>query len=222
MKLSELKRSGRLARSINLISKKCFKELTDRKYFSQNPQKVLNRWHGYGIIIFGLSFLFLFVVSSLIGVDYFLKFNLAISLWVSGLLFLIFARFMPKKSKKGADAYWKILGFKDFIKTAEKYRAQFYERENIFEEYLPYAILFGLTDKWAKAFEGIYQNSPSWYEGSVAKSFSVVAFTDSLNHSLSAFSSSAFRGGGAVSGSSGLGGGGFSGGGFGGGGGGSW
>ena len=129
---------------------------------------------------------------------------------------------MPKKTRKGADAYWKILGFRDFIKTAEKYRAQFYERENIFEEYLPYAILFGLTDKWAKAFEGIYQNPPSWYEGPVATSFSVAAFTDSLNHSLSAFGSSTFRGGGAVSGSSGLGGGGFSGGGFGGGGGGSW
>ncbi|MCD6410532.1 DUF2207 domain-containing protein [bacterium] len=291
VRLSELKKSGRLARSVNSITKKCFQELTDRKYFSQNPRKVLNRWHGYGVIIFfivsfllfiespdmgvfflfsftlsslvisiifrrifhlrnpisvlelkiikkrflkistiagtfivifGLSFIFLFVVSSLIRVDYSLKLRLVISLWVSGALFLIFARFMPKKTKKGADAYWKILGFRDFIKTAEKYRAQFYERENIFEEYLPYAILFGLTDKWAKAFEGIYQNPPSWYEGPVATSFSVAAFTDSLNHSLSAFGSSTFRGGGAVSGSSGLGGGGFSGGGFGGGGGGSW
>ncbi len=291
VRLSELKKSGRLARSVNSITKKCFQELTDRKYFSQNPRKVLNRWHTLGSIIIFLSLMLVWVRSALLDFAFSLFFillliitpivfvklfpsqksrpnlemkitkrnfsklilvaiisliisvlvsflvfivfssissglssirYLIISLVLSGALFLIFARFMPKKTKKGADAYWKILGFRDFIKTAEKYRAQFYERENIFEEYLPYAILFGLTDKWAKAFEGIYQNPPSWYEGPVATSFSVAAFTDSLNHSLSAFGSSTFRGGGAVSGSSGLGGGGFSGGGFGGGGGGSW
>ena len=293
VKLSELKRSGRLARSVNSITKKCFQKLTDRKYFSQNPQKVLNHWHTLGSIIiflsllllwaksssvdaiFDLFFIFLLVippivfvklfpsqksrpnlemletkvtkrnfpklilvaiisliVSALVSFLIFIVFSsissglssikyLIISLVLSGFLFIIFARFMPKKTRKGADAYWKILGFRDFIKTAEKYRAQFYERENIFEEYLPYAILFGLTDKWAKAFEGIYQNPPSWYEGSVVTSFSAVAFADSLSHSLSAFSSGAFHGG-AGSGSSGLGGGGFSGGGFGGGGGGSW
>jgi len=290
IRLTEIKKQRQFAASSKSIRRKCFQKLTNEGYFSQNPQKVLNRWHALGSIIiflsllllwaksssfdavFDLFFIFLLVippivfvklfpsqrsrlnlemrvtrrnfpklilvaiisliVSALVSFLVFIVFSsissglssikyLIISLVLSGLLFLIFARFMPKKTRKGADAYWKILGFRDFIKTAEKYRAQFYERENIFEEYLPYAILFGLTDKWAKAFEGIYQNPPSWYEGPVVTSFSAVAFADSLSHSLSAFSSGAFHGG-AGSGSSGLGGGGFSGGGFGGGGGGSW
>jgi hypothetical protein len=67
---------------------------------------------------------------------------------------------MPKRNKKGAETYWQILGFKEYINKAEKHRAQFYEKENIFEKYLPYAIIFDLTKKWAKAFERIYKKSP--------------------------------------------------------------
>jgi len=133
---------------------------------------------------------------------------------------LIFSPFMPKRTKKGTEAYWHILGFKEYINTAEKYRAQFYEKENIFEKYLPYAIIFGLADKWAKAFEGIYNRPPSWYEGDFGPRFTTLVFVNSVSRSLSS-ANSAFvsRPGG---GGSGFGGGGFSGGGGGGGGGGSW
>jgi len=130
---------------------------------------------------------------------------------------------MPKRTKKGMEAYWHILGFRDYIKTAEKYRAQFYEKAHIFERYLPYAIVFNLTHKWAKAFEGIYREAPSWYEGRITPTFSTIAFCDVLNRSITNFGGMfTGRSGGARSGFSGLGGGGFSGGGFGGGGGGSW
>lgn len=127
---------------------------------------------------------------------------------------------MPKKTEKGTEAYWKILGFREYINTAEKYRVQFQEKENIFEKYLPYAIIFGLADKWAKAFEGIYLQPPTWYEGEFGPRFTTYAFVNSLNHSLSSINSAFIsRSGG---GGSGFGGGGFSGGGGGGGGGGSW
>ena len=61
---------------------------------------------------------------------------------------------------------------------------QFQEKENIFEKYLPYAISFNVVKKWAKAFEGIYNQPPTWYEGSFGSKFSAVIFADSLNHSI--------------------------------------
>lgn len=292
IRLSEVRKKNTQG-SDRAIYNKCFQKLTEGGYFSENPQKVFNRWVSAGIVVIilpwvllaltdknfdlifvfwialaisiplliklfskkggrqkfsltmnlsgesffkiilaGLIFagiygmiLFLFSFISSLFSDFlvgstFYYFICAVS--ISGVLFLIFARIMPKKTKKGADAYWKILGFRDFIKTAEKYRAQFYEKENIFEEYLPYAIIFGLTDKWAKAFEGIYQKQPDWYEGRSFGTFSTVAFVSSLNSSLSHFNSAFASSAGAAGGHSGLGGGGFSGGGFGGGGGGSW
>jgi uncharacterized membrane protein len=86
----------------------------------------------------------------------------------------------------------------------------------MFEQVLPYAIVFGNVDKWAKAFDGIIKKSPDWYSGTT--SFSVIGFSNSLNSGIVTSSNSA-----SVSpSSSGSGGGGFSGGGGGGGGGGSW
>ena len=42
------------------------------------------------------------------------------------------------------------------------------EEENVFTRYLPYAIVFGCTEKWAKAFEGLQQMPPdtTWYRSS--------------------------------------------------------
>ncbi len=34
-----------------------------------------------------------------------------------------------------------------------------------FEKFLPYAMALGVEHRWAKAFEGIIQNPPSWYQG---------------------------------------------------------
>ena len=185
--------------------------IPDFKYFISNPKEITKKWSeiGIGILVLGLFLAFL--------LNNFLLLN---PIFISGILFLIFSPFMPKRTEKGTEAYWQILGFKEYINTAEKYRAEFEEKENIFEKYLPYAIIFGLVDKWAKAFEGIYNRPPSWYEGDFGPQFSTFVFVNSMNRSLfnvnSAFVS---RPGGGVSG---FGGGGFAGGGGGGGGGGSW
>ena len=68
---------------------------------------------------------------------------------------LIASRWMPKRTAKGYAVLRHTLGFKRFIDESEKHRAQFAERANIFSEYLPYAVVFGATEKWAKAFEGL-------------------------------------------------------------------
>lgn len=194
-------------RHFSPIKNKIYKELGSGGYFVSRPDKVRGKWLavGIGIIILGFSLLSLGIGMAFI---------------FSGVLFLIFSFFMPKRTKKGADAYWKCLGLKEYIDTAERYRLQFQEQEKIFEKYLPYAIVFGIVNKWAKAFEGIYITPPSWYEGDFGPSFSVLVFSHSLQNTLSQMNSAfVSRPGGR---GSGFGGGGFSGGGGGGGGGGSW
>jgi uncharacterized membrane protein YgcG len=131
-------------------------------------------------------------------------------------IILFFSLFMSKKTSKGAEAFWKTKGFKHYIDIAENDRSKFYAKENMFEEILPYAIVFGNVDKWAKAFDGIIKEPPDWYSGSDV--FNVIVFSNALNNGIVYSSNSA-----AVSpSSSGSGGSGSSGGGGGGGGGGSW
>jgi len=90
---------------------------------------------------------------------------------------------------------------------------------------LSFAIVLGLEKRWAKKFESITIESPSWYMGSHSM-MSAVAVSTMLSRCNSALSSSIAAptkssSGGHFGGSS-FGGGGFSGGGFGGGGGGAW
>ena len=42
----------------------------------------------------------------------------------------------------------------------------FAEQAGLFYEYLPYAIVFGATKQWARAFEGLSLPTPSWYGSS--------------------------------------------------------
>ena len=56
--------------------------------------------------------------------------------------------------------YRRVLGFRRFIVEAETERARFAERAGLFYEYLPYAIVFGETQQWARAFEGLAVPQP--------------------------------------------------------------
>ncbi len=136
---------------------------------------------------------------------------------VGGIVLAFVSSAMSKRTALGHDVFRRTMGFREYINTAEKDRQRFNEQTNLFAEYLPYAIVFGCVDKWARAFEGIGEEATrGWYYGYGPGMFNPGAFS----HDLQSFSSS-------ISSAvhdlpSGFGGGGFSGGGGGGGGIGSW
>ena len=148
-----------------------------------------------------------------------------LSALVAGILFglpiLGFGILMPARTISGTRMLEKILGFQEFLDRVEsdRYRKMITSPE-VFEAYLPYAMALGVSAKWAKKFEGIYeQESPGWYVGHhPTRGFSTSSFEKSLTSSMN----STAQGMVASPRSSGAGGGGFSGGGGGGGGGGSW
>jgi len=202
------------------IQKSIYEKLVTDKYYSSNPDTIRKQYLGVGSFIVFMTFFFLsgFLIDT----------NLALffGILISGFIIIAFSFIMPKKTQKGVDTYIHILGLEEFIKTAEKDRLKFYEKENIFEKILPYAIALGIADKWAKACEGIMSTAPSWYSSSdpnMMNHFNTYYFLNSLNsfnntlgsNMTSSPRSSSSGGGSGFSG-------GFSGGGFGGGGGGSW
>lgn len=124
-----------------------------------------------------------------------------------------------------AQMMGKLLGLKEFIETAEKPRleALLQDDPQYFYKILPYALVFGISDKWAKQFKDITMEQPTWYETST-NVYSSHLFTNSMVSNLSSSVNSAITtiSHDSSSASSSSGGGGFSGGGGGGGGGGSW
>lgn len=206
VKLKDLDAS--FATDVKESQKLVFESLVARGYFAKSPQKVRNIYLVVGFIIMFAGFAAMMIAPSLIAV---------------GVIILIFSFFMPARTLKGVYAKEHILGLKEYLSVAEKDRIKFHnapeKNPQTFEKYLPYAMALGVEKEWAKQFEGIFKENPSWYNDPSMSTFSAVAFASSMDN----FSTSA----GAVSvpassGGSGLGGGGFSGGGMGGGGGGSW
>ncbi|MBI2252333.1 MAG: DUF2207 domain-containing protein [Armatimonadetes bacterium] len=209
--LSSLKYN--FAEDLAKLKNKAYENMVKNNLFQTNPEKIRANYKIIGIFILFCSF-FLFPLSYL----FFL------TLIISGIEFIIASPFMPKKTSKGVKALEEILGFEEYIKKAEKYHIEWEVKENIFEKYLPYAMVLKLEREWAKRFENIYKESPSWYEGSSIGSFNTYNFTNTLSQS-SALMAETFAATYRTSGSSGSGfssGGGFSGGGSGGGGGSSW
>lgn len=142
----------------------------------------------------------------------------SLPLLLTGVILLGFGWLMAKRTMLGVTVFDHAKGFKLFLGAAEKYRLEWQEKEGIFEKYLPYAMVFGVADKWAKAFAELHVEpvSPAWYVGASLLNFSATDFASrmgTLTQQMAVVSAPQ---------GSGSGGGGFSGGGFGGGGGGSW
>jgi uncharacterized membrane protein len=204
---------------IELLKTTLYGELMRKKYFLVSPDKVRKFYFAAGMVVAVIGALALHFLTPSAG-------GKAVFAGIfTGLPVLAFAKVMPAKTKAGASVYMDIRGFQEFLRRAEKDRLQRMGDKDLFSKFLPYAIALDVVDNWAKAFEGVYQDTPGWYTSeSGLRTFSPYHFSRSINSATSSLASamySAPRGSGVSSGGS-FGGGGSSGGGFGGGGGGSW
>ena len=151
--------------------------------------------------------------------DMFVPLEVPAGIMIAGWLIVIFSGHAVRDSKYRLEMMSRLLGFREFIEKSElpMLKAQVDENPSFFYDVLPYAMVFGLTDKWAKKFKELDIKEPDWYESSGTLSSSLLAahicstVTSQINHSISVSSHDT------TSSSSG----GFSGGGVGGGGGGS-
>jgi uncharacterized membrane protein len=188
------------------------------KFFNRSPSAVRNGYLAAGLVVAGLG-VAAFVGLGVLGIGALL----GVPVVIAGLLMAALASAMPRRTALGREYYRRSLGFREYMEVAETDRQRFYEDASIFDKYLPYAIVYGCTEKWARAFEGIEgvdtSAGRSWYSGTTP--FTPVLFASNINSFSSAISSS-IASVPASSGGSGFSGGGGGGGGFGGGGGGSW
>lgn len=130
---------------------------------------------------------------------------------------MFFNSYLSKRTEYGTEILGRILGFKNFLETAEKDRLEALVSENpqYFYEILPYTYVLGISDKWMKKFEAVTIEQPVWYYSSHDTMFNMVMFHQFMNSTMTSATSS-------MTSVPQSGGGGFSGGGSGGGGGSSW
>jgi uncharacterized membrane protein YgcG len=214
VKLSDLQ--NKFYTSLPGIRDALYEQLVGRGYYLRRPDSVKNHWLGGGVLVLGAG-IGGAIWAAAQGSAWVSPVALGIAGVVSGLTLLVFAPLMPARTEAGARAREAALGFREFLSRVEtdRYRRMITSPE-MFERYLPYAMAFDVEEKWARAFEDIYREPPSWYTGTGTGQFHASAFSSRMS-ALSSAASSTMASSPSSSGSSG---GGSSGGGSGGGGGG--
>lgn len=213
VKVSELK--NEFHRTLAKAQKALYREAVRRRHFRRDPARVRTVWGTAGILIAIGGFWLIPLLGIVVGAGL-----VGLAILAVGLLLFAVHRAMPARTAAGSELTRRVLGFRRYMETAEAERQRFAERERIFSAYLPYAIVFGIVERWAAAFRDIdaVAATRGWYAG--AGGFDAPA----LSSRLSGFSSTVS--GAIASTPGGSGGSGFSGGsaggGGGGGGGGSW
>lgn len=133
-----------------------------------------------------------------------------------------------RRTADGRAVCDQVEGFRTYLATAEADQIRFEEGEDIFSRYLPWAIIFDLTDRWTRICQQLIDAgripdiTPGWYYGNLHWSmFNYSMMASSISQASVPMPSSSTSGTG-FGGGSAFGGGGFVGGGGGGGGTSSW
>ena len=205
-------------------------EFNAQKWYKSNPQNVVQAYITGGLLIAALGAMFPILISifltnkGIMGTGW-----LAAPFLVLGIGMMAISGRMPVRTPVGSAVAIQSLGFKKYLETAEADQIKWEEGQDIFSQYLPYAISFGCADRWSNLIQELVAKGapvpqPVWYTGYYGYSYPAwSSIVHSIGNVGTSFSSAVNAHAATVGGSggSGFGGGGF-GGGVGGGGGGSW
>jgi hypothetical protein len=197
------------------IKNNIFDELMEHGYFQHRPDYVRSGYVGGGIAA-GVLFSFLgTAMSQKLGMA---PAPFIVAAILSAGIIAGFGWFMPARTADGTKALAGVLGFEDFLSHVEAGRMdRISQTPETFEKFLPFAMALGVEKKWVGAFQNIYSQPPSWYQGGYYNGgFYPIMFVNSLDN-MTMRASSVMASAPRSSGGSGFGGGGFSGGGMGGG-----
>ena len=85
---------------------------------------------------------------------------------ISIAIVLAFAYLMPRRTKRGADAFAQLKGFERAMRGREHFH-NWFTQTNMdlakYEEYLPYAIMFGSVAEWNEICGPVLTENPSWF-----------------------------------------------------------
>jgi uncharacterized membrane protein YgcG len=213
--LSALKK--KFAARMSAVQAALYQDVTTAGWFRGRPDKVRGRWQAGGFLLAIAGGWLTFALSHRL---HWAPVGVAVTL-VGACLFLV-GRRMPARTAKGSAVLAQARGFREYVRTAEAEQLRFEEGADIFSRYLPYAVVFGETERWVRVFGPLAATAGAvggvaWYAGPTGWDpahfgESMTGFTSTASSSLAAATQSSSGGSGFSGGSSGGGGGGGGGG----------
>ena len=173
VRLSELEND--FYRHLAGIRQQLFARLVEKRLYRFRPDRVQQGW----LVVAAILFLLVLWIGATVGARHGLApLPVFLGAGLSALIVAGFGMIMPARTVTGARVLERVLGFEEFLRRVDRERyQQVVKTPEMFEHFLPYAMTFRVERHWAKAFEGIYREPPTWYVGGGAGNFSLDRFT---------------------------------------------
>lgn len=136
-------------------------------YFSINPAKMHSRYKAIGLIEFFLGLMGLIGSFFVVDPEYQpLVMTLFGSVVISSLLIFALAPTLPQRTPHGANTLRQWLGFRKYLKKPSpiEYKGQI---QQVYMQYLPYAMVLGVEVEWANRFAKSPFNMPEWFDAPI-------------------------------------------------------
>ncbi|MCB0079077.1 MAG: DUF2207 domain-containing protein, partial [Anaerolineales bacterium] len=164
VEVSELR--NKFYSTVPKVKNALYDEVVSKAWFASNPAKVRSRYIGLGITVALLMICGGFMLTSILQGEFNLTPAIAclpFSLALLGIAAAIIGPRMPAKTQLGSEAASKWRAFKRYLDEIERYPDEMEKKRELWDAYLPYAIAFGMEDRYMKMFEQVGAQVPTWY-----------------------------------------------------------
>jgi hypothetical protein len=144
VRLSELRRTFRT--DVDRIRRQLYLDTVGQGWYRRSPARTrIIAWTVAALILVDAAVATLILSLFHLGL-------IGVGLMVGTLALLIVARWLPARTAVGSEMLLRLKGFRQYLATvsAEQIRAE--DRAQILSTYLPYAMVFGLADRWSATF----------------------------------------------------------------------
>lgn len=145
VRLSDLRTT--FAQSLAEVQEKLYDEVVELGWFHGSPKQARGSWalRGTGVLLLGLAVTVGLAVRTHWGL-------VGVPIVLLGIAYLALTGVAPARTALGSAVLSQATGFRRYLATAEADQLRFEEGEDLFSRYLPYAVAFGLTERWARLF----------------------------------------------------------------------
>jgi hypothetical protein len=147
---------------IPTLQQQLYDEVVQLGFFPSNPNTTRTLWRSLGIVGVVLGGIVSFGLQAVLGSYSSLAICPGVGLVITALALTFVGPHLPRKTLPGAEEAAKWLAFKRYLQTIEKH-GDLAAVKDKFEQFLPYAIAFGIERSLIHKFAGIDTPAPRWW-----------------------------------------------------------
>lgn len=160
--VSEL--SGVIADDMTRFRSLMYRDVVAQGWFASRPDQVRSRWTwtGVGVAVLGVLatiLLALFTFEALVG----------IAVVLAGVAIAVAGEYMPARTSRGSQVLGEVGSLRQYLQGADPQDIPDEHQETLCARLIPYAALFGVQDRWARALSESVdagEEGFSWFAGS--------------------------------------------------------